>query len=224
MTQSIAGEVRRYRKERGLSGQQLAERCSQLGLEISRATITDLENGRRVSVTVAELLVLAQALAISPLLLVIPLARQDSVEILPGRDVEAWDAARWWRGDGSCLGDDWGDGSPVLVVDESSPVRQVVAHADLVFRWSSTRDALRGMALAASQERNPRQLGRLEAMRDALEDSQRDLRAEIVAHRAAMRQQGLRPPPLPAELESLDPEQAADRLRAAPGSARDQAG
>jgi transcriptional regulator with XRE-family HTH domain len=94
----IAAEVRRYRKDRRLSAQQLSDRCAKLGMEIPRSTLADLENGRRSKVTVAELLVLAAALDIPPVLLVAPLGRQPKSEILPGRELPTRDAVLWLSG------------------------------------------------------------------------------------------------------------------------------
>jgi transcriptional regulator with XRE-family HTH domain len=94
----IATEVRRYRKDRRLSAQQLSDRCAKLGMEIPRSTLADLENGRRSKVTVAELLVLAAALDVPPVLLVAPLGRQPKSEILPGRELPTRDAVLWLSG------------------------------------------------------------------------------------------------------------------------------
>jgi transcriptional regulator with XRE-family HTH domain len=90
----VAGQIRRWRTERGMSAQQLAEACSRVGLDISRSTLADLENGRRVSLTVAELLVIADALNVPALHLLIPLDN-GPVELLPnGNEISPWDALR----------------------------------------------------------------------------------------------------------------------------------
>jgi 8-oxo-dGTP diphosphatase len=109
----MAGEIRRYREERGMSAQHLADRCAALGLDISRSTLADLENGRRVTMNVAELLVLASALDVPPLLLIVPLGRAEATEILPGDTVDTWRAAKWLIGDGH--------GIPLRVLED--PVR-----------------------------------------------------------------------------------------------------
>jgi transcriptional regulator with XRE-family HTH domain len=66
LTRSIATEIRRRRKARKWSAQRLSDECAALGLEITRTAISDLENGRRRFITVAELLIIAQALEIGP--------------------------------------------------------------------------------------------------------------------------------------------------------------
>ncbi|WP_372408846.1 helix-turn-helix domain-containing protein [Streptomyces luteireticuli] len=95
----IAGEVRRYRGMRGISAQQLSDLCAKLGMEIPRAVISNLENGRRTSVTVAEVLVLAAALDVPPLSLVFPVGYQEFCEVLPNRQRGTWGGFLWAAGD-----------------------------------------------------------------------------------------------------------------------------
>lgn len=93
LSQGIAAEVRRHRKARGLSAQQLADRCAELGVDsLPRTVIANLENGRRGNVTVAELLVLAEALSVPAAALVFPVGYVDQVEHLPGVTSDPLDA------------------------------------------------------------------------------------------------------------------------------------
>ncbi|MEV0282454.1 helix-turn-helix transcriptional regulator, partial [Streptomyces sp. NPDC050610] len=46
---NVAGEVRRRRKEKGWSAQDLADRCERLGHPIPRNVIANMESGRRAS-------------------------------------------------------------------------------------------------------------------------------------------------------------------------------
>lgn len=98
LAQSIAGEVRRYRQARGLSAQQLADRCASLGMPIQRSVLANLESGRRTTVTVAEVLVLAKALGVPPGALIFPVGTQPVVEILPDGYVEPLSAVNWLSG------------------------------------------------------------------------------------------------------------------------------
>lgn len=66
-----------------------------IGLPIPRPVLSNLENGRRESVSMAEVLVLAQALEIPPVLLVAPVGITETVEILPNGPRATWDAAKW---------------------------------------------------------------------------------------------------------------------------------
>lgn len=81
MTARTASEVKRLRG--GRSGQWLADRTRELGYPISRTTISELENGKRGHVTVAELLVLAAALDTAPALLMYPAPFGEPVDVLP---------------------------------------------------------------------------------------------------------------------------------------------
>lgn len=74
-----------------MSARELSVACGKIGLDISRSTLADLENGRRVTLTVAELLVIAAALEIPPLRLIVPLNRE-SAELLPGHETNPWAA------------------------------------------------------------------------------------------------------------------------------------
>lgn len=95
---TIAREVRRHRQARGMSAQQLADTCEELGITVPRTVISNIENGRRSNVTMAEILILAAALDIPPTALVHPVGYVDQVEYLPGRTAPPLDAADWWHG------------------------------------------------------------------------------------------------------------------------------
>lgn len=86
----IAGEVRRLREPH--SAQWLSDRTAELGHTVSRAVITDLENGRRKYVTTAELIVLAEALQTAPIALLYPPPYNDGVEALPDNYMPKIDA------------------------------------------------------------------------------------------------------------------------------------
>lgn len=94
-----------------MSAQQLADQCKELGLTLNRQLISNLENGRRDSVSVAELFVLAKALNVPPLLLTVPLGHEPTTEILPGRVGDTWLAAKWITGEGRPI--------PAPVLDDS---------------------------------------------------------------------------------------------------------
>ncbi|SHM56992.1 helix-turn-helix domain-containing protein [Streptomyces yunnanensis] len=96
---TIAGEIRRYRLNLKMSAQQLSDRCAELGMEIPRAVISNLENGRRTSVTVAEVLVLAAALGVPPAALIFPVGYAEKTEALPGAEVPPFEAVRWLGGE-----------------------------------------------------------------------------------------------------------------------------
>ena len=82
------------------SAQQIANRTKELGYPISRATLSQLENGTRKAPTVPELLVIAAALDTSPAMLVFGegLVDGDPVDTLPEQNESAISAFYWFAG------------------------------------------------------------------------------------------------------------------------------
>lgn len=95
VVQRVGAEVKRLRGSSG-SAQWLSERCAELGYPIGRATISEIEVGRRKTVSVPELIVLAAALDTSPVCLVYPGPYKGRVEFLPGNSEMEYDAAQWF--------------------------------------------------------------------------------------------------------------------------------
>jgi transcriptional regulator with XRE-family HTH domain len=92
--------VAQRRGDAGMTAQQLAERCKDLGAPIHRTTITKIENGR-TRFDVGELLILAAALDVPPLVLLYPDLPGGDVEIIPGEPGSSWDAYLWATGMGA---------------------------------------------------------------------------------------------------------------------------
>lgn len=88
----------RTRREVPLTGAQLAERMTELGYPYTRATVANLENGRKNSVDVAELLALASCLDVPPAALLFQTHETLNSEALPGWLVYTPDAVRWLVG------------------------------------------------------------------------------------------------------------------------------
>jgi transcriptional regulator with XRE-family HTH domain len=189
MTRTVAEEIRRYRLARRLSAQQLADRCAELGMPIRRSVLANLENGRRDAITIAELLVLAHALDVSPILLVFPVGRRDEVEALPGRSLPTWDAALWLSGTARLqetatgLDVEWAGPDDVIPLYER--------HEQLVFEWLRRP----WEAIWAETEEGEKQA--IAQMRD-------EYIKDLYRVRAVMRDQGLIPPELPDDLAHID--------------------
>ncbi|MEU1421505.1 helix-turn-helix transcriptional regulator [Kitasatospora sp. NPDC005751] len=103
----ISDEVKRMRKVRGLSAQQLADRCAELGMPIPRSVIANLESKRRPTVSVAELIILSRALEVPPVSLLFPVGIRRSVEILPKISAAPLDAASYFSGGAIPEGVSW---------------------------------------------------------------------------------------------------------------------
>ena len=140
--------------------QQLADRTAELGMPIPRSVLANLESGRRDTVSVAEVLVLAAALDVAPIELICPVGFDKQTEMLPGcHDGSALCDAlvhgraetgrRRRRGLDRC-------GCPVLGTREQSNIYLVKYHDQLISRLDSeeakAREALRAVADAVGEE------------------------------------------------------------------------
>jgi transcriptional regulator with XRE-family HTH domain len=99
-TQVAAQRVRQYRKAHGWSAQELARRCAEAGMpNLDRSVLSNLENGRRTSLRLDEVLTLAWVLGVPPVMLMVPLGSADEVAITPTVTVHPGLAMRWLTGD-----------------------------------------------------------------------------------------------------------------------------
>ncbi|WP_406817393.1 XRE family transcriptional regulator [Mycobacterium sp. M23085] len=100
LSHRVGVAVRERRHTLKVSAADLARRTTELGYPISRVAIGKIENGHREGkMDLAELLVLAAALAIPPVMLIYPALPHGSVEVLPGLEVDSVDALEWFVGD-----------------------------------------------------------------------------------------------------------------------------
>lgn len=205
-TRAIASQVRLYRRQRGLSAQQLSQKCTDIGLEISRSTIADLENGRRVVLTVAELYVLAVALDLPPIELAVPLGRAPSTEVLPGRLAPVWDVARWFRGDSALHLAAGGSDLAFADPDDSLPIDLFARHQMTVEHWRTMDSMVRLQAAVLAEVRasgRPDLEASVRTM-DTFHGNREGAERDLQEVRAIIRTHGLRPPPLPPELAHLE--------------------
>jgi transcriptional regulator with XRE-family HTH domain len=197
LTARVAAEIRRYRKERALTVQDLATACEALGLVVPKTTITNLETGRRASVDLAEFLVLAKVLDVPPILLLFPLDTTATVESLPHQVTSTWDAAAWFTGE-TPVETQAPSGSPLAVLNAYR------AHADAVrTALVSTRlakDRRRKANVTLDSQRRAQLLTTAAQYEElAFQDCQ-----ELRAARTTMTAAGLAPPGLPQELSFVD--------------------
>ena len=183
---TVAAEVRRRRKELGMSAQDLADACADLGHPIPRNVIANMESGRRSTLPLVDVLVLAAALRTPPVLLIYPLGYLEDVQKLPLENpVSTWEALRWFTGE---TGDSLGLKNPML--------RNFRAHEH---HQSAALTAQREADQASWQARTANTAAKREdAQRDA------DYYADKAAHhlrrlhtaRAFIQEDGGTPPPL----------------------------
>ncbi len=128
----IGAKVKELRKGR-FSAEGLAERVTELGYPYSRSALVNLEYGRKSSIDLGELLVLAAALEVPPMLLLYPDLADGPVEALPGVRTTSFRAALWFGGEEPLTDDE--DPSEFLGRDGSRPlvlarIRQMNARSE----------------------------------------------------------------------------------------------
>ncbi|HNM83667.1 MAG: helix-turn-helix transcriptional regulator [Mycobacterium sp.] len=92
----VASAIKSARGNR--SAQWLADTTMALGYPISRAQIANYESGRKKTLDIAELIILAAALGVPPVALLYPELPDGEVEVLPGWTATSWDALTWFTG------------------------------------------------------------------------------------------------------------------------------
>lgn len=111
-TKVIAQRVRELRQKRGKwSAERLAEEMTKVGIPWDRSIVANLENGRRQTVAVEELLALAYVLDVAPVHLLVPVEDDDLDQgpflwITPKLGVPPSAARAWVRGRQQAPGQD----------------------------------------------------------------------------------------------------------------------
>jgi transcriptional regulator with XRE-family HTH domain len=190
ITKAVIAEMRRRRRELGMTAQDLADACEELDHPIPRNVIANWESGRRLTLTVPELLVLAAAVDTPPAELVFPLGRSTEVDCLPGESNDPWTAFSWFTGE------DQSYGEGVLFRKHAGVERHIrTAHHDA---WQ--------LQFAGPKEDWPPDA---DAAFDRLIQA---LRSQLAPIRSHMRRCELTPPPLPDHLAFLDNEQEDNQM------------
>lgn len=193
-----------------MSARALAERCEELGSPLQRSSLANLETGRRESIAIHEVAVLAAAIGVPPIRLLFDI-EGDSVEALPGLPTLPWSALKWWSGEEPLwLGYKYAEpfsGLPPSREDVEAfnrgakPLRLLRKHDSLAAEIVEQRGRVRTVMNAA--EAMPDGEGRREWIR--LNERRelaylRDLQAQLEDLRLRMLDAGLTPPPVRAEL------------------------
>ncbi len=93
-----AARLRDARRAQGFSVRELSERTKQLGHEVTRQVLVNLEAGRRRALSIDDLFVIAHALGVNPLFLLFDQMQMGRPnEVLPGLEVPEWVALQWAR-------------------------------------------------------------------------------------------------------------------------------
>jgi transcriptional regulator with XRE-family HTH domain len=201
-TARTAHAVREARKAAGLTMSQAAQLCADRGLaDFTEHSLKNLELGRKSSLAIADLVVLADVLGVPPVLLLYPLGASPSVEVLPGRETSTWDALAWFTGEAPL-------GEPAAAGTARNTLDRFRQHSDLVAAatasYALARDRRRTASTTLDRTRRATLIQRAEGYEEhAFEDAQ-----ELRTYRELMRRRGLTPPALPEELAFVDHDQA----------------
>lgn len=97
----LNGRIRRAaRLARGdRTAQEIADEVTRLGYPMTRALLANFETGRKKSLDVAELIILAAALRVPPVTLLFPDLPDGEVEVLPGHRRPTQEALWWFTGE-----------------------------------------------------------------------------------------------------------------------------
>lgn len=178
MALTVAARVKAFRLRQKMSAQQLADATSELGHPIPRSVLANLESGRRGTVTVADLLVLAKALGVPPVLLLYAPGVEPRTEVLPGQYRVTESAVRWFTGASAFPAAD----------DPERPA--YLAHYFVGTDQDNQAYADNGMTLVLGDDHARKakdlawEMGRVPIIQAALDDAEDD--RERDAHRARM--------------------------------------
>ena len=227
LSEAVGREVEWHRRRRQLTRQQLADECLRLGSDLTFAAITSIETGRRDaagrrrrSVTVDELVVLAQALGVAPLTLVVPARTDDATSWAPGRTAHPWTVAKWFSSEQRMIPveseadwDAYGRGRNDDGIFDYYEVPQSIisgldlwrAHERAWGDWWRSRDrALTARRLAA--EASDSAVSQSRTVEADAEDLYRQqvIERDLRRIRTTLRQAGLEPWPLAEGMEHID--------------------
>lgn len=167
MADIVAAQVRWHRDQRGMSATDLSAACTRIGYPIKRAMIQKLEARIRRYVTTAELLALSAALGVPVAALLLPVGKDDAIEITPGTKVPPGLALRWLTGETTLTGE------PAAPDFGVAPIRRARDHELLV---QSLRDDIETIIMCAPEppfwafQRAAKTHASLYAVREAMRD------------------------------------------------------
>ncbi|MEV6480301.1 helix-turn-helix transcriptional regulator [Streptomyces sp. NPDC051576] len=191
---NVAGEVRRRRKEMGWSAQDLADACERLGHPIPRNVIANMESGRRASLPLVDVMVLAAALETYPVCLIFPVGYVEQTQELPFQDlVPTWDALRRFTGE-----------EEVSLYD-AGLVPDFELHDSLVRTALAALEEEERARFAARTAGNRAQQEDAERKRTKYADEALSAKYNLRHLRRDLRDEGATPPHLPPALSDVDP-------------------
>jgi transcriptional regulator with XRE-family HTH domain len=207
LTTQVGQQVKAHRRRRGWSARELADRCEDLGQRVEPQVIANMETGRRANVTIAEVVILAAALDVPPVLLIFPARTDQTVEPLPNREDNAWSSLLRFTGEREPLGrnDASPDGDELRVWwDGVMPMTRLREHDEAIGEFWGAVEYVRRMEAhqAATEGQVSDEL--LEERRGRAMDQVIGAERRLAAFRGQLRAQGIEPPALGHDLAHID--------------------
>jgi transcriptional regulator with XRE-family HTH domain len=214
LSDGVGNRVAAYREARGMSRRELAIRVAELVGDpafLTAPVLGNIETGRpgddgvrRRMVSVDELMVLASALAVPPLVLLCPVGEGHDVEALPGQRFDAWDVAKWFVGKRPSFE----EGTPIPTETYeawSAAARNLHEFADHDERVHNLEHSV-GLMLriqAAAKETTGQERVELQLRQHDTSTLVEEISRNLRKLRSGMRERGIEPPPLTRGLEIL---------------------
>lgn len=185
-----------------MSAQQLADRTAELGMPIPRSVLANLESGRRETVSLAEILVLAAALGVSPMELMCPVGFDEKTEMLPGRIMDPREVMRWFTGEMKLQITEAAATLRPPGTDERSSTYLVEYHDQLISRLRvQEADAARALADAKAEGADDRAFEDARYKKNVADEWRNFIREPLRQTRAEMRARGMVLPKLPPDID-----------------------
>lgn len=203
LSAEIGQAIQRRRRDLGLLGDDLAQRCTTLGLPIPKGTISKIETGSKAFLSIGEVYVIAAALEISPSLLVAPFYRGGEVEVLPGVAVPT-DAAYGWLVGETPAPVDVGDRDPDDALDL---IRQRDEHNRLYREVAVLDQRINWLRRVAANARANGDVDKAEALSHDIDARSREAQTAwetLVRLRSLIRAQGNVPPAITEYYQTLE--------------------
>ncbi|MCW2960260.1 MAG: hypothetical protein JWM90_647 [Thermoleophilia bacterium] len=201
LAEHLGANVRQLRKDRGLSLAEVSARMTTSGVPLSLNGLSKVELGNR-ELNLDELVALAAALGVPPLVVLFPLGRQREVALLPGMAVGTWAAAKWFAGEAALPGSDESlDEAPTTYFREQD--RLIAECRAWRGKAAEVRTRLGGKGWQTETDRPDLALVQLQEA-EWLEQALRTSEDQLRRHRSNMRKANLDPGELPPELVHVD--------------------
>jgi transcriptional regulator with XRE-family HTH domain len=179
---ALGRQLRRIRRRKGWSQQRLSEELKALGHVLHPTAVLKVEKGTR-AVTVEELLGLAAALNVPPVLLLLPLGEEDVVEITTNSRIHPGLALEWVCGEEALVS------SRRFVIERGEWLKG----SEPLRLYRALRHVEEGLRGAETAIRRAEYAGDADSLRDARR-AHTDALEALHGHVRAMQTAGVRPP------------------------------